>query len=324
MSDIQERLSHMAEDPMVKDLTADESMRRRILLKAAEKPEKKSGIRFAPILASAAAVALIVFSLIHFSGPGTPPVTMVSSDADTVVEEALLTSQSAGSGTAAKRPAEAEVQASTEIRNGTVQMGNTSPGGAGIWDTSAGNAALLGVNGRFYRLLSDPAVFQDSLKGSLLGAVNAFVQEPALSSGNILSNIAPEGTNVYSVRGADNAMVCADINGSLRAFQRVSYAGNAIMGRESLGDCLPSASVVSMEWKGVGYVDGQEARTLYALLLQDAIYQNGSFSDSGDYLVITYSGGLKVQLALRDEKCSACGTWACPAFLEAFRAEINH
>ena len=72
-----------------------------------------------------------------------------------------------------------------------------------------------------------------AMLGSELGLVNEFNLEPALASGDIVSNAADPGAPVYAVSGMKGAMIAANIGGSLRVFQRVSYSGTATIGGET-------------------------------------------------------------------------------------------
>ena len=40
-------------------------------------------------------------------------------------------------------------------------------------------------------------------------------------------------------------------------------------------------------------------------------------------LLIQLDSGLTLQLAVKNDKLSACGTWSCPEFLEAFEAALQ-
>ena len=73
-----------------------------------------------------------------------------------------------------------------------------------------------------------------------------------------------------------------------------------------------------MELDGVGMVDSvEDAQSLMQTLLDTSDYQSTSMSGSGS-LKIGLSNGLTLQLLVGDDAVSACGTWSCPDFFEAF------
>jgi len=109
------------------------------------------------------------------------------------------------------------------------------------------------------------------------------------------------------------------VEGSLRVFQRVSYAGTAIIGSETLGDTLCSADAVKwIEVEGMGRVDDQAlARELMTTLLEYADYIGTGMSGS-DSMQIGLTNGLTLQMLAGEDSVSACGSWSCPDFFEAF------
>ena len=54
----------------------------------------------------------------------------------------------------------------------------------------------------------------------------------------MVSNVVARGETVYAISGMSGALVAAQVDGSTRVFQRVSYAGTAIIGSETLADTL--------------------------------------------------------------------------------------
>ena len=199
------------------------------------------------------------------------------------------------------------------------------PGYRGIWAPASGaNFPLLCVDGRYYRLLTNPTSLGSDLTGSALGTVDAYTSEPALTSGGIVSNIVPQGETVYSVNGMSGAMVAANVDGSMRVFQRVSFGNTALKGGEGLADTLRAGNVVAMELTGVGTVtDAATAQSLYNTLIGNATLARSGASETGASLLIQLSNGLTLQMAVRDESVMACGTWSCPEFFEAFAAAVQ-
>ena len=167
----------------------------------------------------------------------------------------------------------------------------------------------------------------DSLLGESLGEVTEYTLEPALSTGGgIVSNIVSAGETVYAIQGMQGAMAAAYVKGNLRVFQRVGYASTAILGDETLEDTLAAAShITAMELTGAGVIDDPAvAQTLMQTLLTDAVYESASAS-TGDTrsLLIALDNGLLMQLMVGQDTVSACGTWSCPEFFEAYDQAID-
>ncbi len=132
-----------------------------------------------------------------------------------------------------------------------------------------------------------------------------------------MSNIAGPGAPVYAISGMKGAMVAAKVDGSLRVFQRISYVGTATIGEETLGDTLCNPSDV--EWMSLNgsTVSGSAAQDLMRTLLSDADFHSTGISGSGS-LQIGLRNGLTLQMLVGDDTLSACGTWTCPGFFQAF------
>ena len=199
------------------------------------------------------------------------------------------------------------------------------PSYRGVWEAASGaNFPLVCVDGRYYRMMSNPSAIGSDLLGGSLGTVTAFTSEPALASGGVISNVVPEGETVYAVKGMKGALAAASVNGSLRVFQRVSFGSSALKGGESLGDTLSLLPVTAMELTGVGTVtDAGTAQALYNTLLMNAEMARAGASETGQSLLIQVNNGLVLQLCVRDESVMACGTWNCPEFFEAFAAAVQ-
>ena len=212
-----------------------------------------------------------------------------------------------------------------DMHQGSVVISQRSaPSYRGVWEAASGaNFPLICVNGRYYRMMSAPSSLSRDLLGGSLGAVDTYTSEPALANGGIVSNIAPQGETVYAVSGMGSAAVAAQVNGSLRVFQRVSY-GNSGPSGESLADTLGGSSAVALELTGVGTVtDPAEAQRLLGILLSNASLTRAGAAETGSSLLIGLQNGLVLQMSVRDESLMACGTWSCPAFFEAFEAAVR-
>lgn len=193
----------------------------------------------------------------------------------------------------------------------------------GIWARGkGGNFPLIAENGRYYRLLTNPTAVDESMLGASLGSVAVFTEEPALENaeGSIISNTVEAGTEVYQVDGMQNAAVAATVNGELRVFQRVSFSGNGIKGRESLTDTLGGARVVAMQLSDAGTVNDAGKIDQLMSLLGDATYKSGAGKGGGQTLLIQFDNHLVLQLSVKGDQVTGCGTWKCPGFADAFAA----
>lgn len=185
-----------------------------------------------------------------------------------------------------------------------------------------GNFPLMLINGAAYRMLISPTNMSADLLGESLGQVAEYTLEPALSTGgDIVSNIVSAQSDVYAVKNMRGALAAAYVKGGLRVFQRVSFAGTAILGDETLTDTLSQAKgILAMELTGSGIVDNPDtARQLMQVLLDNAVYESASVGSGGSRsLLLALDNGLLMQLMIGDDTVSACGTWSCPEFFEAY------
>ncbi len=182
------------------------------------------------------------------------------------------------------------------------------------------NFPLVKIGEKTYRMLTDAVTAGSGQLGDSLGIVTDYTSEPALSSGGVVSNTVAAGQTVYAVSGMNSALVAADVQGTMRVFQRVSYAGTAITGGESLKDVLTgSAGVTAIELSGVGRITGAGVQALMNTLYQYAQYEGAAESRGGaQSLLLTLDNGLTVQMSVENGILSACGNWSCPEFFEAF------
>lgn len=236
-------------------------------------------------------------------------------------KQGAIVTQTGGEGDLTK----AQTQA-LDLQQGSIVISQRAkPSYRGVWAQASGaNFPLVCVEGRYYRLLTNPTSIGAALLGNELGAVSTYTSEPALQSGGIVSNTVAEGGKVYAINGMNGAMVAAEVDGQMRVFQRVSFSGNALVGGEKLSDTLKAAKVVAMELTDVGTVTDQaKARELYDILINNAFLARSGASETGSALLIQLENGLVLQLAVRDESVMACGTWTCPEFFEAFEAAVQ-
>ena len=302
-----EQLSQTA-DSALSGLEADRHLILRIERAAAQPPQPRKRKVWAPALACA--MALVVCVAV------TVPMLLQPR------QNSLITSQAAGNGVAGSE------RALLNMSEDSVSIGQNgvAPAYRSIWEEGSGTFPLIGAQGRYYRMLTTPGSVSDSLLGTSLGTVAEFTTEPSLSGGDVLlSNAAAFGTEVYEITGMGGTLVAAEVNGSMRLFQRVSFNGNALRGSEALDDTLQiSGHIASMELSDVGVItDADACEELLSTLLDCATYESSGTVSGRQSLLIGLDNGLTVQLAVRDDNLSACGTWSCPEFFEAFEAAMQ-
>ncbi len=214
---------------------------------------------------------------------------------------------------------------SADLNSGgvTITANASKPGYRSIWsDAKDGSFPLLGVNGKYYRMLTSPNRLDSGLLSDQVATVSEYTTEPSLSgTDGVLSNAAAAGAAVYGIRGVDEGtLLAAEVDGRMRLFQRVSFNGNALRGSEQLTDTLRIAGqVIAMELSGVGTVtDPAACESLLDTLLHCASYQSSGSISSRQALLIELDSGLVLQLAVRGDNLAACGVWSCPEFFEAF------
>lgn len=299
-------------------LTAGQDLKNRIQ-KAAEPKGRTAARGLRPLYGLAMAAAVVMLALTgSLLNPAAP--APLATDGNDVFH-----SLPAGQVTVAPYAARALL----DIPPGSITLssGGQEPEFRSVWASGNGGFPLVGVNGMFFRMMRNPSSIPDSLLGGSLGQVQEFTDEPALASADqIVSNVVGQGETVYTVAGMDSAVVAAQVDGQMRAFQRVSFANSAILGQESLGDTLGlSGNVVGLELSGVGTVtDPGAAQNLMDILLSNASFVNSAGRDSGSQsLLIALDNGMTVQMLVKNDTLYACGSWSCPEFFEAFRRAVQ-
>lgn len=280
---------------------------------AAVAPEKRRATRAGRILATVCTFAFVIGLLV-----GIP--TMISTPQ---TDNGVLISTQVGGDSGTQ---ETVGTLARDLPKGSITITQSKkPAYRGIWASANGaNFPLVCVNGRYYRLLTNPTSLGSDLTGSSLGTVDTYTDEPSLLSEGIFSNVVAQGETVYSVSGMNGAMVAARVDGTMRVFQRVSFGNSALKGGESLADTLQAGNVVAMELTGVGTVtDADTAKSLYNTLIGNASLARSAAGETGTSLLIQLSNGLTLQMSVRDESVMACGTWNCPEFFEAFSAAVE-
>jgi hypothetical protein len=299
-------------------LTADAKLQTRIRLAAAHPQASpwRTWLRPIPVFTIIAALCL---SVVLLAEPALSP----ARQAGTQTARTLLDSRAAGS---AGEPS-STADDPTGMSAGSISVGGAAENTSNYRNLFAsernGNYPLIMADNAVYRLLISPTDMDASLLGATLGAITEYTLEPALSDGGMISNVVLAGETVYAVRDMQGAMVAAYVSGRLRVFQRVGFAGTAVLGSETLQDTLcGGAQATAMELTGAGIVtDPESAQKLLATLLSNAEYENASFgTDDTRSLLIALDNGLIVQLMVGADTVSACGTWSCPDFFAEYAA----
>ena len=296
-----------AADEALQDLQATPFLKARINRAVYEKNQGK--VRFTvPRWAPALCCALVVALALAF-------IPMDRTSSDNLINSAML-------GDPTQAPASF---LSADLGNGNVTISaNTSkPGYRNMWaSVQDGSFPLIGIQGKYYRMMTSPKSVSSSLLGSQIATIAEFTTQPSLSGTDVvLSNTAEAGAAVYSIRSvSDSTLVAAEVDDRIRLFQRVSYNGYALRGSERLADTLAvSDKVVALELSGVGTItDANACAALISTLLSGAGYQSSGSLSSSQALLIELDNGLVLQLAVKGDRLAACGVWSCPEFFEDF------
>ncbi len=314
MKSVEERLRQLPQMAEKMNLNADDALKRRILLQA-RTPKKENTVTFRRLAPLLCAFVLVV-------GLAAGGFSLLNRDSVQPVPAQLTRTIAAGDGDTAPG-----MQLALDVPMGSIVIRSSSnPSYRSIWaKASGGNFPLIAVNGRYYRLLTNPTALPENLLGDHLGNVDTFTSEPALASGNgVVSNKVNQGEGVYAVRGMNNAVVAARVDGVYRAFQRVSFGDRALLGSEGLSATLKANDVVALELTGIGTVnDASTAKRLMNVLCDSASFLRSGSSETNTSLLIQLSNGLTLQMAVNGERIMACGTWACPEFFDAFHEALQ-
>ncbi|MBQ9265254.1 MAG: hypothetical protein IJ189_13740 [Clostridia bacterium] len=315
MKSVEERLRDLPRMADSAGLQADEQLKRRILRAAQEQHAPRDSWvlrRVAPVMAA----VVILVGAAAFAVPG-----LHTANGPRATDVPLITSFAAGNN------APAGEKLALDVPKGSITIKSSSnPSYRSIWaKASGGNFPLVGVDGRYYRMLTNPTSVSGSLLGGALGSVGTYTSEPALAGrSGIVSNTVAEGETVYAVSGMNNAMVAANVNGQMRVFQRVSFGDSALVGGEKLADTLKANGPVALELSGVGTVnDAAAASRLVNILTSNASFLRAGGSETNQSLLIQLQNGIVLQMAVNGERVIACGTWACPEFFDAFQEALQ-
>lgn len=304
-----EQLPEMT-DKALAGLTAGQHLKLRIEKAAANpQPQRRRTPVWVPALSCALVLAIVL-------GVGIPVLNPQP-------QTGLISTQSAGQNVTGTERSLLDL----DNNDVNIRQSGETPKYRSIWASGDnGNFPLIGIEGKYYRLVTTPKSVSKSLLGSSMGDVDEFTTEPSLSGTDVvLSNKVTQGCEVYAIDGMGDTLVAAEVEGSYRVFQRVGFNGSALRGSEELADTLQIAGhIISMELSDVGVITDMDAcEALFATLIDCASYESSGSVNAKQSLLINLDNGLTVQLAVKNDKFSACGTWSCPEFFEEFESAIQ-
>jgi len=298
---------------MLAGLKTDEAMRLSIVRAAREQaqPAKRKTKRFAPVMAFAAA-ALVCVGLAttqmgdRITAPDVMPVA---------IEE-----------TAAGDPVVISTRPIADLGDGAnVRMARSS--GGSLFAEGGKEIPVVTIKGNVYRMLNSPQDIGDSMLQKM-GSVNVVTDQPSLASdADItmgLSNVADQSSAVYSVKGLHTSTaVAAEVDGCVRLFQRVSYAGRGPASSSFEDTFSVRGKVKTMTLDGMGTLEGSKADEVIAVLLDSATLRQADASAQRQFLTVTLDSGLSLQLGVSGDMLVGCGGWSCPEFFEAFEKAMQ-
>ena len=312
MKNVEERLRSLPDIAASSGLQANEQLKRRIL-QAAEGGHRQIGFQMKRLVPAFCALVVLIGG-IAFALP------RLAGNTGTGIQTPLIESHPAGAVSVGDKLA-------LDVPPGSISIKSSrNPSYRSIWaPMNGGNFPLICVEGRYYRMLTNPTSISSELLGKSIGTVTTFTSEPALAGKNgVCSNTVQAGETVYAVKGMTGAMAAAKVNGQTRVFQRVSFGDSALIGKEKLGDTLQASSAVALELSGVGTInDPATAQRLVDILVKNASFLRAGGSETNQSLLIQLKSGLVLQMAVNGERVIACGTWACPEFFDAFQEALQ-
>ena len=314
MSDMKrlEQLKPIA-DEMLAGMHAGEGMKRRVREAAMAKSPRRQPARV--LVPAVCCAALAIACVVALKGPGDQM-------PGGVVEISTLT---AGGGDGAQALPDGGQLIASLGDGANVRM--AAPEENALFADGEGDMPLVAVGGGVYRLLNQPSALSEALRGEAVGTVASFTEQPSLASGEVLgaglSNVAAEGSAVYAVSGLDSqTAVAAEVDGVLRLFQRVSYAGKG-PGKQTLSEVFSvRGQVRTLALSGVGTLSGDAANAAIDVLLDNATLVSADASARKQSLTVTLENGLMLQLGVSGDTVYGCGGWSCPEFFEAFEAAL--
>ena len=301
-------------DEMLAGLHADQRMKMRIREAATAKaaPRRRVQRALVPALCCAALAVVCV---------GTVGVGRLSAPQAPMTRTAQIETIAAGNG-------ERIVMETTLADLGdNARVGKAVPKHTSLFASGEKDMPLVALDGAVYRMLTSPKTLSSALRGNEVGAVAQVTDEPSLAGGDAmnagLSNVAGKGAVIYALKGVSrDTAVAAEVDGQIRVFQRVSYAGKG-PGKKTLEDTFDvRGKVKALELSGVGTLEGDAANAAIAVLLDNAALKSADASAKKQSLTVTLESGVKLQLGVSGDTLSGCGGWSCPEFFEAFESAL--
>lgn len=326
-------------DEMLGGLHADERMRLAIKRAAMEgtamkgaAPKKKIGnMRLVPALCCAALAVVCVGAVgQRLSKPDDMAAAFVARNVQDTPQPVEISTIAAGDGMIVSSDdgtnMSTEAVMLADLGDGA-RMRKISAQEESLFAAGSGDMPLVAVGGGVYRMLDTPKDIGPSLLAGEVGSVRTHTGEPSLASAEAmeagLSNAAGEGAAIYAIAGlADTTAVAAQVDGQMRVFQRVSYAGRGPAGGALEDTFAVRGKVKEMTLSGVGTLEGEKANEVAAVLLDQAVLASADATARGEYLTVTLESGIRLQLGVSGDVLCGCGGWSCPEFFEAFEAAL--
>ena len=268
--------------------------------------------------------------MMDLSGVEEAPMMMAASMPENFAEEAAMAPETAiisftadaTSDSASVQPAMLDL----ELEGASIiSSGNHDKHASDLWLPSPdGLFPMIRLNDGYYCQMAGDV--PSASIGKKAGSVEVFTTDPVLdSSSAVMSNSVPSGTEINFIRNMNGTMLAAKVDGRYRCFQRVSFNGHAMLKGEKLADVLNCAGhVVSIHLNGTGTVsDRADVDRLLGILLKKSIRENNNLLHDGAILHLKLDNGLTLQLIVKNDRFSSCGTWSCPEFFEAFRDAVR-
>jgi len=321
-------------DEMLGGLHADESMRlkiKRAALQPQHNTRKTMVKRFAPALCCAAlAIACVSVAATRLNPTASDAGTPAAASADQPMLLAAEGGEPVALAIDAIAAGEGAAFSGTELMadlGDNASVRSAAPKAQTLFASGSGDIPLVSVGGAVYQMLATPKDVGGSLLGGEVGSVKTHESQPSLASGDAmragLSNVAQEGAAIYAVRGMDDScVVAAEVDGSMRLFQRVSYAGKGPSGASLEDTFSVRGKVKKAELSGVGTLEGEAANKAITVLLDQAVLKSADASARKQTLTVTLDSGIKLQLGVSGDTLCGCGGWSCPEFFEAFEAAL--
>ncbi len=328
MTDIEKKLRDLPQiaEKQLGGIEAKAGLKYKILSTLNEKNEKKTfsfpKLSIALGTLSTFCILFVIGFMVYptFIAPVTPPV-------EDDIPKILVQHSAAGHNDQTLPQGQERASLLLDIPQGSMSISPVSPtNSSSLWVSGGNNFPLIGEKGKYFRQMT--GVSFHNLQAATLGSIEEFVQEPTLSqSQGLISNVVLEDEEVYALKNINNsAMIAAYVNGVLTPFQRISFAGNAIVDGESFQSTLgfSPADVQSITLSGVGTItDSAKAQELVAYLFNKASYLSPSLGSGEKLFHIQLNSGLTLQLYADEDTFSACGSWSVPGFTQLFEEALQ-